>query len=144
MLVVALGLWAGVVHAQEFVYDGESLRDVIEDVERRSDWQFLYSDALVAPVDVGFRADAEALPDTLSRVLALEGIRVETDRERRRVLLVPAPESEEPQRRVVRGRVVDAETGEPLPFATVTWGSAGPSPMQRGRSSLRTPPRPDR
>jgi len=119
--VLALVLWAGTAHAQEFAYDGESLRGVIEDIERRSDWRFLYSDALVAPVDVGFRADVEALPDTLSRVLAPEGIRVEPDRERRRILLVPAPDSEDLERRVVRGRVVDAETGEPLPFATVTW-----------------------
>lgn len=122
ILAVALGLWAGEAYGQEFAFDGAPLRDVIENVEQRSDWRFLYSDALVAPVNIGFRADADALPDTLSRVLAPEGIRVEADRERRRVLLVPAPKSEEQeQRRVVRGRVVDAETGEPLPFATVTW-----------------------
>ncbi len=120
-LVLALGLWAGAAHAQDFAYDGAPLRDVIDDVEQRTDWRFLYSDALVASVEVDVRAGADALPDALARVLAPQGIRVEADRERRRVLLVPASESKEPQRRVVRGRVVDAETGEPLPFATVTW-----------------------
>ena len=128
----ALLLLAGAAHAQTFAWDGAALRDVIADVERRSDWRFLYPDALVAGKHVRARADADGLPGALARALAPQGVGVEADRQRRRILLVPAPTSTRPPvasgppaerpSRTVRGRVLDGGTGEPLPFATVTWG----------------------
>ena len=63
-------LSAGAARAQSFIYDGEALRDVIEDVERQTDWRFLYSDALAAGKHVRLRADAAALPEALARALA--------------------------------------------------------------------------
>ena len=127
--MLALALAAG-ASAQPLRYDGADLRDVIADAERRTDWRFLYADALVAGRRVSLRADAAGLPDALARALAAQGVGVEADPERRRILLVPAPpqarsaappaERVRPER-VVRGRVLDAETGLALPFATVTW-----------------------
>ncbi len=114
-------LLAGAVQAQPLVYDGEPLRDVIEDVERRTAWRFLYSDALVAGHHVRFQADEGSLPDRLEQALAPEGIGVEADYERSRILLVPARAVTTEPTRVVRGRVLDGETGESLPFATVAW-----------------------
>ncbi|WP_412069676.1 carboxypeptidase-like regulatory domain-containing protein [Rubrivirga sp. IMCC43871] len=116
--------------AQTLAYDGAPLREVIADVERRTDWRFLYADALVAGPHVSVRTTAEAFPDALARALDGQGVGVEADAGRRRILLVPAPRAVRPpappsarQRpeRVVRGRVVDAETGRPLPFSTVSW-----------------------
>lgn len=136
----ALLVLAGAAQAQTLAYDGAALRDVIADVERRTDWRFLYPDALVAGKAVRLRADAATLPDALGRALAPQGVGVEADRVRRRILLVPAvpppdrpspvqpaPASAPPERphRIVRGRVLDGETGEPLPFATVTWEARG-------------------
>ncbi|WP_420455506.1 carboxypeptidase-like regulatory domain-containing protein [Rubrivirga sp.] len=129
--VLALAALAvGSAEAQTLAYDGGALRDVITDVEARTDWRFLYSDALVAGKRVHVRADPVSLPDALRRALAAQGVGVEADRERRRILLVPAPRrpptaapaapAPRPQR-IVRGRVLDNETGEPLPFSTVTW-----------------------
>ena len=127
---------AGRAQAQALAYDGAPLRELIADVERRTAWRFLYPDALVAGKRVTLRADAAALPDALGRALAPQGVGVEADGARARILLVPARPADAPPgttrppdetaapapvRRVVRGRVVDAETGAPLPFATVTW-----------------------
>ncbi|MEP0547013.1 MAG: TonB-dependent receptor [Rhodothermales bacterium] len=121
-LIGLAALLGSAVQAQTLTYDDARLRDVIEDVERRTDWRFLYADALVAGKRVGLRTDPGALPDALARAVAPQGIGVETDVERRRILLVPASNPTAVQRdRIVRGRVLDGETGEPLPFATVTW-----------------------
>ncbi len=125
LLVLASG-----ASAQTLRYDTQPLREVIADVESRTDWRFLYSDALVAGKRVSLSTEARSLPEALSRALAPLGIGVDADRQRRRILLVPqrpaplAPEASAPRQRperVVRGRVLDAETGEGLPFATVTW-----------------------
>ncbi|GAB5537097.1 MAG: TonB-dependent receptor [Rubricoccaceae bacterium] len=133
-LVFSLLLLASAAQAQsDFVYTGEPLRKVIEDVEARTDWRFLYRDALVARARVHMSASSTDLPSALARVLAPQGVAVDADPERRQILLASAPrasapppvrvtQAPEPMRRV-RGRVVDAETGEPLPFATVTWDS---------------------
>ncbi len=119
----ALLLLAGAAQAQPLLYDDTPLRDVIADVERRTDWRFLYSDALVAGKRVRLSAEAASLPEALAESLAPQGIGVEADQARRRVLLIPATGHHQPRQssRVVRGRVLDGETGEPLPFATVTW-----------------------
>lgn len=130
LAVGLLLLLAGAAQGQTLAYDGDALRDVIADVERRTDWRFLYPDALVAGKHVRVRAEADALPDALARSLTPQGVGVEADHGRRRILLVPVtpaapattrPSSPERTSRVVRGRVLDGETGEPLPFATVTW-----------------------
>ena len=137
--LLTLALYAialGPAGAQTLAYDGAALPDVIEDVERRTDWRFLYPDALVTGARVRLRADAASLPDALGRALARQGIGVEADARRRRILLVPTPRADPPRAdpprrpapvaperpaRIVRGRVFDAETGQPLPFAVVTW-----------------------
>ncbi|MEM1043146.1 MAG: TonB-dependent receptor [Bacteroidota bacterium] len=140
-LALGLFLLAGAVQAQPLVYDSEALRDVIEDVERRTPWRFLYSDALVAGRTVDLRTDAASLPDTLGQVLAPDGIGVEADYERQRILLVPAGPKPVGETRIVRGRVLDAETGEPLPYATVTWndGQRGVVADESGRFVLTLP-----
>lgn len=126
LLAVALAVVVGSVHAQP-VYDG-ALADVIDQVERQTTWRFLYADALVAGARVRVRAEPDALPAALAQTLAPQGIGVETDAARRRILLVPASSEpgptaapSRPPARVVRGRVLDRETGEALPYATVTW-----------------------
>ncbi len=121
LLLLAV-LPVGAAQAQALAYDDEALRDVIEDVERRTEWRFLYSDALVASKHVRLRADAASFPDALADALQGQGVGVESDGARRRILLVPVSKpAAVPRVRVVRGRVLDGETGEPLPFATVTW-----------------------
>lgn len=118
--------------AQPLVYQNADLRDVIADVERRTDWRFLYADALVVGKRLRVQTTVADLPNALARSLAPQGIGVEADAGRRRILLVPAPvrtaspppsasARPPPVRRLVRGRVLDADTGEPLPFATVAW-----------------------
>lgn len=132
-LLLGLLVLASAAQAQTtLVYDDVPLRDVIEDVEARTDWRFLYRDALVAGARVRLTASSSTVPDALAQVLAPQGISVDADPSRRQILLASAPRrsvsptvasappAPEATRRV-RGRVVDAETGEPLPFATVTW-----------------------
>ncbi|OZC03819.1 TonB-dependent receptor [Rubricoccus marinus] len=132
VVLAGLVLASGAVQAQALRAQNEPLRDVIERVERETTWRFLYSDALVAGKRVSLSTDTDGLPDALSRALAPLGIGVDADRQRRRILLVPAPKRtplapeaapapRETAERVVRGRVLDSETGEGLPFATVVW-----------------------
>ena len=133
LLVVLLLSLSGAVHAQaDFVYTNAPLREVIEDVEARSEWRFLYRDALVAGARVRMTASSSTLPGALAQAIAPQGISVEADAARWQILLASAPPASAPPTaaatpvapvptRRIRGRVVDAATGESLPFATVTW-----------------------
>jgi hypothetical protein len=133
LLVAAALLTAARADAQAaFAYADAPLAEVIADVEARSDWRFLYRDALVAGVRVSLRAATASLPAALAAALDDAGVRVDADPARRQILLLrgsappraaptaatlPPP----PPTRAVRGRVLDAETGEGLPYATVSW-----------------------
>ena len=105
-------------------YERASLRRVLSDVEARTGIRFLYRDALVAGVRVSLRAEGSDLLDALRSALEKQGLTLQVDRERGQAILTRASDSPEAAP-VLRGQVVDAETGARLPHATLIWTEDG-------------------
>lgn len=102
-----------------------SIRDQIREIESQTSFRFLYRDALIAGKRV-----ARTVPDpegTWMQVLETRfreiGIGVEFDLMRFQILLFEVKSERTPVQIDIRGRVLDAETGEPLPFANIVWSS---------------------
>ena len=120
LMVSLLGL-AGAVRAQPVVYQEVPLRQVLDDVARRSGYQVLYRDALVEGRTVTLQTTEAHLIEALTRELARQGLVLEADTARRQLLLLEAP-----SRNVsIEGQVRDAATGLPLPYATISWWANG-------------------
>jgi hypothetical protein len=96
------------------------LRTVIEEVELQTGYRFLYRDVLVADVSFSLETKVGTLIADFVRVSAGLGIAASVDETRRQILLSPV-QKKQPPARAVSGVVVDGETGDPLPYATVAW-----------------------
>ena len=106
------------------VEDEERLRAVIEAVEERTGYQFLYRDALISGKRVQFSLEESGdVFDRLAHRLRVEGVGMRVDHERQQVLLHPH-NTDRPRARV-SGYVVDADRGARLPFATIVWEEEG-------------------
>lgn len=118
-------LHAGPVHAQEqaFTYSSAPLKSIIADLQTRG-YRFLYRDALVADRAISFSANSTSLVDSLSAALNRVGIGLQYDAIRRQILLYDQPIRSQ-RERLLRGQVVDAQSGARLPFATLTWEHEG-------------------
>ncbi|WP_243665278.1 hypothetical protein [Rhodothermus marinus] len=81
-MVSLLGL-AGAVRAQPVVYQEVPLRQVLDDVARRSGYQVLYRDALVEGRTVTLQTTEAHLIEALTRELARQGLVLEADTARR-------------------------------------------------------------
>ncbi|SHK57203.1 TonB-dependent receptor [Rhodothermus profundi] len=111
-----LGLTA-TVQAQSVVYHDTPLRQVLDDVARRTGYQVLYRDALVSGRTVTLATSTSELLKALTRELSRQGLVLEADTVRRQLILREAP-----SRSVsIEGQVRDRTTGMPLPYATVSW-----------------------
>ncbi len=117
LVLGALPLWA----QASFTYTNTPLVRVVADVEARTPYRFLYRDALLEGKTVTLRAQAETLPDALSRALFPQGLGVQADPLHGQILLYALRDSTT----TLSGYVLDAQTGTRLPFATITWRANG-------------------
>lgn len=111
-----------------FRYADAPLRSVIEDVEARTPYRFLYRDALIAGVAVTFDAGPGEVGAALQLALRGSGVEARVDAERHQILIMKAARKPSKPWRI-QGYVLDAATGMRLPMATVTWRQEG---MLRG------------
>jgi hypothetical protein len=106
-----------------FDYQDLPVRDVIQRIEARTAYRFLYRDALVSGHRMTLQAsEVEVIGQFLERLEQL-GIGAKVDGERLQILLFSAPRRA--RQRALEGYVVDAVTGSRLPFAAVTWEEEG-------------------
>jgi hypothetical protein len=116
--------------AEPFAYAGAPLRTVMEELQARTGFRFLYRDALVAGVTVTLKADSANVLSSLSAALEEKGLRLHVDQARWKVLVAPAPQtnaapdSSSARGPPLTGYVVDAKAGRRLAGATVTWQTA--------------------
>ena len=111
------------VLAQEFVYRDASLKRVIDDLQDRGGYRFLYRDALIQGKTVSLTSEDESVISSLQEALRSQALDLRYDVTRRQVLLFPSTTAPVAPVRpsVVKGHVVDAESGVRLPYAHVTW-----------------------
>lgn len=109
------------LHAQSTV-ESVPLKQIISRVEAKSPFRFLYRESLVAGIRLSLRGDADSLISRLPAALAFYHIDMRVDSSRHQVFLLPMDGSKMHSKSVsISGRIVDARTGEPLPFATLSW-----------------------
>ncbi len=121
-LMPAAPLFAG------FSFQNEPLQSVIQQVQGETSYYFLYRESQIAGVNITLETTEDQVIPDLQTELAREGISLRVDEDRNQVFLVRMSVSErEAVAREVRidGQVVDASTGERLPFATLIWRRDG-------------------
>ncbi len=121
-LVPSAPLYAG------FSFQNEPLQSVIQKVQSETSYYFLYRESQIAGIRITLETDADQVIPDLQTELAREGISLRVDDDRNQIFLVrmAVNERELPLREIrMDGQVVDASTGERLPFATLSWRQDG-------------------
>lgn len=97
--------------------DPEPLHTIFQTIESETGYKFLYRDALVAGKKGEFSMN-DSWQNSLSGLLQSYGLSASIDDERKRVVIYETQKSILPKREL-SGYVIDSESGERLPFATV-------------------------
>lgn len=130
MLKILRGLFFGfiivysfqtVVRAQ-YVHSEKPLLEIIEELEEKTSYRFLYRSALLSDIKLTISATESAFFDKLNSALRPFDLYAKVDEERKQVIILILKNDKAISNRIlVKGQVVDALTGERLPFATVSW-----------------------
>ena len=102
-----------------FSYENTALRDVIADVQKKTDYRFLYRDALISDTRISFTSGRDELFEKLQLQLEMHGLAVQVDFYRNQVLIFKRSNRE--FKGIIYGYVVDDDSGSRLPYATITW-----------------------
>src|SRR6056297_3287308 len=122
MLIIILSLLFFQSFASEMpVQSGESLHTIFQTIEKETGYKFLYRDALVADKTADFTM-SDNWRESLSALLDNAGLAASIDDDRQRVVIYEGTPSNVSET-VIGGYVIDSESGERLPFATVSWQS---------------------
>jgi hypothetical protein len=95
------------------------LRDVLKTIEQRSGFRFLYRESLVSRIQVDW-TPTENLAD-LERLLDARGLHLAVDEARKVAIITEKQEKAGADITEIMIHVVDASSGSPLPFATISW-----------------------
>lgn len=101
----------------------ESLHNIFQSIEKETGYKFLYRDALIAGKKAEYIHSAN-WKESLKILLEETGLDASVDDERRRVVIFQLTESSQPIRNI-QGFIIDNESGERLPFATISWKTEG-------------------
>jgi hypothetical protein len=106
----------------QFSFRTATLLEVIETIEQETEYRFLYRESQVANISVSFSSLHSEFIEPLRSQLSGYRIAVNADTSRKQIVLYRSAQS--PSQTIsVSGQVVDAQTGERLPYATIFWES---------------------
>lgn len=115
------------LEASDFSFSNTPLKEVIQTLQEETGYFFLYRESLINNVTVTLESDEGTVFEDLSHYLTRHDISMLTDHERKQVLM--ARQEINVRDRItnilISGQVVDQQSGERLPFATVTWDESG-------------------
>lgn len=99
--------------------------EIINEIERNTSYNFLYREALVSDLRLSINIHSGNLLEDLHSELARHRIAMRVDSSRNQIVIFK-PNDNTPNGRIeVAGYVVDASTGERLPYATLYWKKDG-------------------
>ena len=107
----------------QFSFDSSPLLQIIQTIENESEYRFLYRESQVAEISLSFSSTEETFIDDLKNNLEPFQIAVEADTSRKQIVLYRSSQSPASHTVSIGGQVVDAQTGERLPYATIFWES---------------------
>lgn len=118
-------LFQGSVSAQQFSYTNESLLSVIADIEEQTSYRFLYREALISDIKVTFNANRLTLINELIGNLRSQNIGLKVDEDRYQALIYATTDQQDSKEILITGFILDASTGERLPYSTISWRDNG-------------------
>jgi len=108
----------------QFIYEDEPAIFVLTDIQEKSGYRFLYRESLLADLSITIDADRNSLIDEVRKSLRKKQLRLIPDATGDRFIVLPLraiattrPASEY----IIEGQVVDAQSGDRLPYSTVSW-----------------------
>lgn len=107
----------------QFSYDNTPAIEVLNDIQDRAEYRFLYRESLLADFSLTFSATSSDLIDHLKNELENHGLRLLEDRTGVQFIITPIKSTEltTPDVYTIKGQIVDHVTGDRLPFGTVMW-----------------------
>lgn len=106
----------------QYSYENRPAISLFEELQETTSYRFLYRESLVSDLDISLDATDETLIEELKKALQRNSLTLQVDENRKQaIILKSGPESLQSQEIRISGQVVDASTGERLPFATVFW-----------------------
>jgi len=124
MVLMLLCLSTGKAWAQ-FAYTDEPFINVIDDIQERTPFRFLYREAMISDISVTLTAESQDLFSKLTSSLQFEAVALKVDSARKQVIVYRNDKSTTGKKVRISGQVIDATTGERLPFATISWHNEG-------------------
>lgn len=110
----------------QYSFNNEPLIKIINEIEESSEYRFLYRESQIQKIRMSFESSSDKVLDQLQQKLSLFGIQLQADSERMQVVLFRNESSSSPSNKLqVSGQVVDANSGERLPYATIYWENEG-------------------
>lgn len=107
----------------QFSFENRPAIDVLNDIQEKSDYRFLYRESLLSDFYLTFSATSSDLISHLESELENHGLRLIQDQTGIQFIITPINRSEltQPDLYTLKGQIVDHVTGERLPFGTVKW-----------------------
>lgn len=106
----------------QYSYTNKSLLEVIKKIDKSSPYRFLYREAQIEDIKVSFTANEDNLTEKLKQALTFTPVAAKIDDQRRQIIIYKRKRPAS-KRVAISGYVVDAITGERLPFATIQWNN---------------------
>lgn len=106
----------------QFSYSNKPALTVVRDIQDRTEYRFLYRESLLSEITITLQAQADSIIGRFSEELRNNNLSVDTDHNRKQVVIFKTSSSSSKSIQVT-GQVIDANTGERLPFANVFWES---------------------
>ena len=110
----------------QYQYNNKPVLQIINNIEQETAFRFLYRDALLSDIKLSFNASKANLFSEFRTALTPHQLSLDVDSTRKQVIIYQKNTTETTNRTItIRGQVVDAKTGERLPFATIRWQQQG-------------------
>jgi len=121
LTLLLLFLWPVSTYAN-FSFQNTPLIEVIQTIEAETNYYFLYRESQVADIKITLESSQDQIFENLKAVLSNYDINLSVNHDRKQVLLTRSPKDDHELRfSTINGHILDASTGERLPFATITW-----------------------
>jgi hypothetical protein len=120
LFIVGIQLLLGTVSRAQA--QSTNVLTVIKEIEKESAWKFLYREALVVDIKIPSK---EYTIGELEQELNKASIGLHIDEQRNKILLFKSTSTPTSTSLSVQGYIVDASSGERLPYSTIAWYKDG-------------------
>jgi hypothetical protein len=124
-----LGLMGALLTTQQgqaqYDFQEENVLKIVKTIEKQDGFRFLYRESQLANIKLSFSATSSTLIEKFEQELSPYQIALKADTVRNQIILYKKATSSLHKKIHITGQVVDAESGERLPYATVFWKENG-------------------